>query len=223
MKKIIIFFGPPGSGKGTQSDILGKKLKLPVISLGELLRHEEEKKTNLGLKVAANLAKGKLVSDKIIEKMLDKRMVKSDTVKGFILDGYPRRGDQLNSFKKRLTKIIKSGDLILSIYIDVSDREVKKRVSGRRVCDCGAAYHVVYNPPRKKDICDLCGKKITQREDDKPKVVRDRLIHFHKVMKPIINYFKNDYLFIEVNGEQSIKKIEKEIYKKVKDLISKNG
>lgn len=217
MKKIIIlFFGPPGSGKGTQSDILGQKLKLPVISPGELLRHEEEAKTKIGHLVAKNLANGKLVSDDIIDKMLNARLARPDAKSGFILDGYPRSKPQLELFKKKLKKISDAKDKIVAIYIAVSDKEVKARIGGRRVCDCGAAYHLKYNPPIHTGVCDLCGKRLKQREDDKPKIIKDRLKHFHKVMKPIMRYFKNNYFYIEVDGEQSIKEIEKEIIVKVK-------
>jgi len=215
-KTIIIFFGPPGSGKGTQSDMLGQKLKLPVISPGELLRYEEEKRSKLGLQVSKSLASGKLVPDVIIDKMLNARLARTDTKRGFILDGYPRNKPQLESLKKKIKKIFKINDKLVAIYITVSDREVKARISGRRVCDCGAAYHLKYNPPIHSGVCDLCGKKIKQRNDDKPKIIEERLKHFHKVIKPIINYFKKQYIYIKIDGEQSIKEIEKEIIKKVK-------
>jgi len=215
-KTIIIFFGPPGSGKGTQSDMLGQKLKLPVISPGELLRHEEEKKTKLGLLVSKNLASGKLVPDNIIDTMLNARLARPDTKRGFILDGYPRSKPQLELFKKKLKKISSIGDKLIAIYIDVSDKEVKSRISGRRVCDCGAAYHLKYNPPIHLGLCDLCGKRLKQREDDKPKIIKDRLAHFRKIIKPIIHYFKNHYIYIKIDGEQSIKEIEREIIAKVK-------
>lgn len=215
-KKIYLFFGPPGSGKGTQSDILGRKLKLPVISPGELLRHEIEKKSKIGLTVQSSMSQGKLVSDGIIEKMLDKRLAKPDTKKGFIMDGYPRREQQLVFLKRKLKKILKPGDKLMAINIDVSDKEVKKRVTGRRVCDCGAAYHLQYNPPKKIGRCDLCGKKLEQREDDKPKIVKERLHYYHHVIKSIIHYFRDAYVLLNINGERSIKIIEKEILSKVK-------
>ena len=215
-KTIIIFFGPPGSGKGTQSDMLGQKLKLPVISPGELLRYEEEKRSKLGRQVSKSLASGKLVPDGIIDKMLNTRLARTDTKRGFILDGYPRNKPQLESLKKKIKKIFNINDKLTAIYIDVSDREVKSRISGRRVCDCGAAYHLKYNPPIHSGVCDLCGKRIKQRNDDKPKIIEERLKHFHKVIKPIINYFKKQYIYIKIDGEQSIKEIEKEIIKKVK-------
>jgi len=217
-KTIILFFGPPGSGKGTQSDALGQKLNLPVISPGELLRHEEEKITKLGLLVSKNLANGKLVSDSIIDKILSARLVRPDARRGFILDGYPRNKSQLEWLKKKIKRISKIEDKIIAIHINVSDREVKSRIGGRRVCDCGAAYHLKHNPPIHIGLCDLCGKKLKQREDDKPKIVKERLSHFRKSIKSIVGYFKKNYTFINVDGEQSIKAIELEITKKINEL-----
>ena len=115
-KTIILFFGPPGSGKGTQSDALGQKLNLPVISPGELLRHEEEKRTKLGLLVSKNLANGKLVSDSIIDKILSARLVRPDARRGFILDGYPRNKSQLEWLKKKIKRMSYSLSIILIFF-----------------------------------------------------------------------------------------------------------
>lgn len=216
-KNIYLFFGPPGSGKGTQSDILGKKLKLPVVSTGELLRHEQETKTKIGLIASNYLTNGKLVPNKIIQKILDKRFKKSDTKKGFVFDGFPRSEEQLDLLRARLHKSEK-GSKVIAIYIKVGDQEVKTRIIGRRVCDCGAAYHLKYNPPKKAGKCDLCGKKLVQREDDKPKIISCRLKHFYKTIKPILHYFNQSHILIEVNGEKSIKSIEKEIIKNINKL-----
>jgi adenylate kinase len=216
-KKIIIFFGPPGSGKGTQADMLASDLKIAVISPGELLRHEVDNKTKVGLAVEKKLAKGKLVPNKLIEHMLDNRLAKHDTLKGFVLDGYPRCIKQLVFFKKRLKKLIRN-EKAIAIYIDVSDKEVKRRISGRRVCDCGASYHLLYNPPKIKGICDLCHKKITQRPDDKLSVLKNRLHDFHETIKPLLDYFKKYHIFIKIDGCQTIEEIKKEL----SNLISNN-
>lgn len=216
-KNIIIFFGPPGSGKGTQADILGEALNFPVISPGELLRHERDRGTKLGKQAAGLLAKGLLVSDEIVEDILNKRLKKRDVSKGYILDGYPRREEQLNLLNKRLASY-RQKPKVTAVYIDVHDQEIKKRLSGRRVCDCGAAYHVKYNPPKKQGICDLCGTKLYQRKDDAPVIVRGRLSRFHKRISPILRYFKKDNRFFKVNGEQAIKEIQKEILVKLKKL-----
>lgn len=219
MKKVIIFFGPPGSGKGTQADVLGEKLNLPVISPGELLRHERDTGTELGKKVSDKLAKGELVSDELVENILDNRLAKDDAGAGFVLDGFPRDLQQLGYLEKKFKEILTENDEITAIYIDVSDEEVKRRIGGRRVCDCGAAYHLVYKAPRKEGICDLCGAEIYIRKDDKPEIMAGRLERFHQRIGQILENFnheakegafKNSKL-IRINGEQEIEKINKEI------------
>jgi len=210
-KKIIVFFGPPGSGKGTQSDILGEKLGLPVISPGELLRHERDMGTDLGKKVADKMAKGELVPDELVENMLDSRLKKNDVAAGFILDGFPRDLEQLKFLEKKFKDILGEDGAATAIYIDVSDAEVKSRIGGRRVCDCGAAYHLAHKPPVKEGICDLCGADIYIREDDKPEVVADRLEGFRQKIGPILENFKKDGKLIKINGEQDINKITEEI------------
>ena len=215
-KQIILFFGPPGSGKGTQADMLGEYLKMPVISPGELLRHERDAKTKIGKKVEGLIAKGRLVPDEIIEKILDKRLVKRDTGRGFILDGYPRRLSQLKHFKQRLKKIVVENDEVIAIYIDASDKKIKMRISGRRVCDCGASYHIKNNPPKKKGVCDLCGAKLYRRKDDAPDILKGRLERYHKRIKPLMIYFKNNHINLRINGDFNIEQVKKEIIKQYK-------
>lgn len=216
-KTILLFFGPPGSGKGTQADLLGEKINLPVISPGELFRHERDTHTALGKKIENIIASGSLVSDDLVTKVLDKRFKQGGLEKGFIYDGYPRKDTQLELFKKRVKKITTEDDKILAVYIDVSDKEVKHRLGGRRVCDCGAAYHLKYNPPKKtQGKCDLCGKKLYTREDDKPAIIKDRLISYHKRTQPLIKYFEDNDMLIRVDGEQAIEKVKDLIYKKLK-------
>lgn len=216
MKNIFIFFGPPGSGKGTQADMLAEKMKLPVVSPGELLRHEINAKTDLGLEVEKKLAKGKMVANEIVEKIIDRRLSKRDAQKGFVLDGYPRTKNQLNNLSDRLKKISSVKDNVYAFLVDVKDLEVKKRLGGRRVCDCGASYHLKYNPPKKKGFCDLCGNKLSIREDDKPAVIRDRLYSYHKKIKPLLGYWSKDDRLIIIDGSQPIKKVEKDIQKFLK-------
>lgn len=211
MKKVIIFFGPPGSGKGTQSDMLGEKLALPVISPGELLRHERDAGTELGKKVADKMAKGELVPDDLVENILDERLEKDDTKFGFILDGFPRDIDQLEYLEEKFKKILNKDDEVAAVYIDLSDKEVKFRIGGRRVCDCGAAYHLAYKPTKKEGICDLCGAAIYIREDDKPEVMANRLNGFHKRIGPILEIFQKKGNLIKIDGEKDIEVIKNEI------------
>lgn len=233
MSKIfLIFFGPPGSGKGTQADMLAEKIKLPVICPGELLRHEMELKTALGKKVKLAVNSGKMVNEAIVEKLIDQRLGRRDAEKGAIFDGCPRRKKQLNFLIKKFNMIThnehsdtliqksQSNDLrIVAILVNVSNKEIKQRLGGRRVCDCGAAYHIKYNPPKKRGICDLCGKKLSVRADDKPAVIADRLKLYHMQTEPLLDYFQQRGELIKIDGEQSIKDVEKDIIKKLKTKI----
>jgi len=214
MPKIYIFIGPPGSGKGTQSDMLAKKLNIPVISTGELLRHEVSIGSELGKRVEKILANGKLVSDRLIDNIIEARIDKKDVRKGFVLDGFPRDEKQLKAFLKMLLKRKIESDDIVVFLIDVSNREVIKRLSGRRVCDCGASYHLLYNPPKKKGFCDLCGRRVTQRADDKPAVIKDRLNLYHKETEKLLKKYCEFKNFFRINGEQDIRLIKSEIIKK---------
>jgi len=218
MKRLIfIFFVPPGSGKGTQSDMLGEKLGWPVISTGELLRWHLHHKTEVGKKAAKYIEKGKLVPDKVVEELVMHRLAKPDTKAGVIFDGFPRDAKQL----KDLVKILKKTDIVWPVEIRVRDKEVINRLAGRRVCDCGASYHLVYKPAKVAGICDVCGKKIYIREDDKPKVIHERLAHYKASAKPLLEYAKELGRLMSFDGEQSIKMVKAEIWADVKKLIKK--
>lgn len=210
-KIIIIFFGPPGSGKGTQAAMLGEYLKLPAISLGELFRRESLRKGKLAKTLKEIMSRGKLVPQEIVEDVMDKRLREKDARAGFILDGYPRKKIQLEKLSERLRKILKPGDHALAILVDVSDREVKKRLSKRRVCACGAAYHLEFKPPRQRGNCDFCGGRLITREDDKPEVIADRLKLYHKENKPLIKYWEKQGRLIRIRGEQAIGSVKKDI------------
>lgn len=218
-KNIIIFFGPPGSGKGTQAMALAKRLKIPTISLGELFRTEINKKTKLGNEVAVTIAKGKLVKEKIVETIIDQRLARQDVKNGFILDGYPRNEKQNKELIKKIKKF--SNKETRAILVNVSDKEVKRRLGGRRICVCGRNYHLLYKPPKKKDICDKCGKKLLVRKDDKPMVIASRLKFYHQEIRPILAYWKKSGKLLKINGEQDIKKVEEEIINKLKSKNKK--
>ncbi|MFH0951348.1 MAG: nucleoside monophosphate kinase [bacterium] len=211
-RQIYLFFGPPGSGKGTQSDMLGAKLGLPVVSAGELLRTVQNSGSRLGRQLGPIINQGKLVPASIIFQLIKKRSQKPDTRQGFILDGYPRHPQQLAYLKKILEKT----DQLLAIVINVSDQEVKQRIGGRRICDCGAAYHLQYNPPKKKGLCNICGKKIYVRSDDTPQVISNRLRDYRASHKLILQFFAQQGKLIQINGEQTIKQVLAEMLKKIK-------
>lgn len=213
---IFIFLGPPGSGKGTQSDSLGEALKYPVIATGELLRREEAVKSSLGLAARRYMKRGALVPDDLIHKMMERRLAKRDTAKGFILDGYPRDKTQLDD----LLRLVHDKYDIWAVEIKISDREAVNRISGRRVCACGASYHLVYKPPKKVGLCDLCGKKLSIRADDKPAVVRRRLAQYQESVKALLAFAKKQRRLISINGAQTIVRVRRDIFGRVDKIIA---
>lgn len=215
-KSIIIFFGPPGSGKGTQADLLSKKTGWKKISTGDLLRAEIAAKTELGRSVDKLLKTGKLVSDKIVAELVGNGLKKK--MPGFIFDGYPRNMKQLKDLLEIFDKRLKKSDQTQAISVEVSDKEVKRRLGLRRMCVCGAVYHLEYNPPINEGVCDICGRKLFTRNDDKPKVIAHRLKVYHKEGEPILDYWHKQGKLIKINGEQPIKKIHEEIVDNLKWL-----
>jgi len=207
---ILVFLGKPGSGKGTQATLLSKKLKIPAISMGELLRKIEKENSPLGKFVKKRIDKGLLMPDEITFKILKKRLQRKDCRKGFIIDGFPRTVSQAEMLEK-----IKKVDKV--IYIDVPDKVIVKRLSSRRECSCGAVYNMITNPPKNDEICDVCGKKLYIRNDDKPETVKKRLNVYNKQTKPLIDFYKKKKLLAKVNGNQEIKKIFKDIMKILKE------
>jgi len=211
-KTIIVFFGPPGSGKGTQADLLAKKLKLPTISTGELLRQARRKKDALAKRIEVFMAKGKMVPEVITDKLLKDRLKKPDVKLGFMLDGYPRNKLQFKNF----TKFLEKADQIYFVEIKVSSKEILQRLTGRRVCSCGALYHIKYKPPRKKNICDVCGKKLERRIDDTKAVIKERLLHYTETTRPMFKLAPKYGQILIINGEQDIDKIQQEVRIKLK-------
>lgn len=217
-KKYFIVFGAPGSGKGTQIKALAERLQLPAISTGDLLRLEIRKETPVGLAVRELIAKGGLVSDETVGDLLIKRLRQKDTSAGVIFDGYPRRLSQQVFLLGHLSKM-KPEPLIVPLLINVSDDEVVSRISGRRACRCGAVYHLTSKPPQEVGKCDLCGKRLFIREDDKPSVVKARLKTYHQESAKILDYWREQGRLIEINGEQPIKKVDAELMRKLKKYL----
>lgn len=204
----ILILGAPGAGKGTQSDIISKKLNIPHISTGDILRKEISQGTELGKKVKEYVESGRLVPDEIIADILLNEL-KNDVYKnGYILDGFPRNIDQ--------AKILENKGISFDrvVLIDTSEDEVLKRLSGRRVCEkCGAVYNIYYNKPKIDGICDNCGGKLIQRDDDKEDVVKRRFEVFYNQTMPVIKYYEEKGILIKVNGNKSLDDIKSEIFK----------
>lgn len=208
--KSILIIGPQGSGKDTQSVMLSKKFKVPFIVMGDLFRQEIKKKSKIG-KLAANLlSKGILVSDKITFVLLKKRLNKNDAKRGFILNGFPRNLEQALMLEK-----IAPIDLVLELWI--SDKESLRRLAGRRFCPhCKTTYHLIYNKPKKKSICDKDGHQLIVRDDDKPSVIKKRLNIYHQQTEAVFAFYKKKKIYRKINGEQPIPRVSAEILQKIK-------
>lgn len=215
-KTIIIFFGPPGSGKGTQADLLAKLTGWKKISTGDLFRAEIAAKTKLGRLADKYIKRGKLVPDRVTISLVEKNL--KQKASGFIFDGFPRNRGQLKELLVIFAKAFKKNDRVYALEVAVSDKEVKQRLGQRRVCACGKVYHLAYNPPINDGICDICGGKLFTRNDDKPKVVAHRLKVYHRDGEPLLDYFKKQSKLIMINGEQAIKKIHADIMESLKKL-----
>jgi adenylate kinase len=218
-RKFLIFFGPPGSGKGTQAKMLGEKMKLIGISTGALLRNEVSLKTELGKLVEPIVSNGGLVDDEIVTKILEKRLKAEDAVDGAIFDGYPRNIRQQTLLLDLLKKIgiDVQKDEVFAVLINVEDREVKKRILFRRSCVCGAIFHLEYNPPQKDGICDKCGGNLFHRQDDKEEVIAARLKIYHQEIGPILDFWEKAGKLIKIDGEKSPDNVFGELLEKLEE------
>ncbi len=204
----IILLGPPGSGKGTQAKLLAERTRAPHISTGDILR--AAKGTELGNRASEYMNRGELVPDPILIAMIEDRLAKPDCRSGCILDGYPRTIPQADALNRILSGLDLRIDLVINI--DVPDDRLITRLSARRVCECGATYQLTFNPPKKEEVCDLCGGALYQRDDDTEESVRNRLLVYKRETKPLIDYYENLGLLTTIDGSGSIKEISGEIY-----------
>lgn len=202
----LVLIGSPGAGKGTQAKVLSKHFGIAHISTGDLLREETSLKTEIGLKIIDIMNAGKLVSDEIVETLLSNRIKKDDCKNGFILDGYPRNVEQAEG----LSAVV--GNIDKVVLISVDDNLIIERMVGRRGCPkCGQMYHIKYNPPKEDGVCSECGSELVQRKDDNEETVKNRLSVYHTSTSPIIDYYKNKGLFLEISGVGNIDDISKQL------------
>lgn len=212
----LLFFGAPGSGKGTQAQLLAKKIKFPVISTGDLLRQEIKDQTKIGKKIEKSQAEGKMQSDEVVKELLQRRINKGDIVRGAIFDGYPRRQSQQNFLIHKLDLLSHHHDKVWAVMIEVPDKEVIKRLGGRRVCFCGQTYHTIYNPPKKAGVCDVCGKRLHIRPEDNSKSLKIRLNLYHDLNKPLFDYWKKVGRLIVIDGTKDIDEVQHDLVKALK-------
>jgi len=206
----LVLLGPPGAGKGTQAVRLGKDFDLPYVATGNMLRDEVREETELGLKAKEYMERGDLVPDDLIIAMILKRLESPDTANGFILDGFPRTEAQAEALDQALAKLGRS--LAAALLIDVSEEEVIRRLSGRRVCVKGQHnFHVENDPPKHSDRCDVDGSRLVVRADDRPEVVEHRLGQYHEKTEPLIEYYEKQGILRRIDGARSADEVHDQI------------
>ncbi len=202
----VIFLGPPGAGKGTQAKLLERELPVCRISTGDILRQAVRDETSLGKQAGEYIDKGELVPDEIMLNLIRDRLQKSDCKAGFVLDGFPRTPAQAKGLDAILKHMGSKLDCVLSMQ--VPHEMIVQRLAGRRTCErCGALYHMVFNPPRKKNVCDRCHGRVVQREDDREETIEARLRVYEARTAPLIDYYRDRGLLKEIDGVGSVEEI----------------
>ncbi|MCL1903505.1 MAG: adenylate kinase [Oscillospiraceae bacterium] len=195
----MIFLGAPGSGKGTQAEVVSEKLNIPAISTGNMLREAVKNGTPAGLAAQAYMVKGDLVPDETVIGIIQERIAKDDAKKGFILDGFPRTVEQAKALEDMGINID------LAVEIAVADEKICKRMGGRRVCEaCGSSYHVEFKPTKVEGKCDICPGNVVQRVDDKPETVLSRLETYHEKTEPLRDFYSERGKLKSVPGQEEI-------------------
>ena len=194
----LILMGAPGAGKGTQSAKISEKYNIPAIATGDILRAAIKEGTELGNSAKSYIDAGKLVPDEVVIGIINEKLSSDSCRNGFILDGFPRSIPQAEALDAMGVKM----DVVLNI--EVPDEKIIERMSGRRVCSCGASYHVAYLPPKKDGICDKCGAELYIRADDAEETVKKRLDTYHAQTEPLKEYYAAKGILVTVNGRDEV-------------------
>lgn len=217
--KNIMFIAPPAAGKGTQAELVTKKYNIPHISTGDILREISKEDSEIGSYVYETLASGKLVKDEITYKLIEERLNKDDCKNGYIIDGFPRNLDQAIEYDKILANLgYEIGNVI---YLDISEKTLEKRITGRRLCeDCHAIYNIndENSSPKVESVCDKCGGKLYQRNDDNLEAFQTRYQMYLEKTAPIIEHYKKQNVLHVINGEDTVENI----FNAVDEMISNN-
>jgi len=206
----VVLFGPPGSGKGTQAQFIVERYGIPQISTGDMLRSAVKAKTPLGIAAKSVMDAGGLVSDDIVLGLVKERVSREDCTSGFILDGFPRTIPQADALISLLDGIGKKIDLVISL--DVDNKELINRLSGRRTCPaCGKGFHIIYDKPVREGVCNICGTLLVQRDDDSENTVIKRLNVYELQTSALKSYFKDIGILCSISGSGSISDIQSQI------------
>ncbi|OWZ84469.1 adenylate kinase [Natranaerobius trueperi] len=212
----IILMGPPGAGKGTQAEKLAKELDIPHIATGDIFRKAVSEGTQLGKKAKSYMDAGQLVPDEVVIGIVEERLYKPDCQEGFILDGFPRTVPQAEA----LDGVLKDDPLSAAVYIDVEFDELVERLSGRRICrKCGKSYHIKFNPPQVRGVCDDDEGELYQRDDDNEETAKERLEVYMKNTKPLVEYYEERGILKRINGSQSPDDVFHDIVKEVREKL----
>ncbi len=198
----IVLLGPPGAGKGTQAASIAEVYGIPHISTGDIFRANIKGETELGKLAKSFIDAGKLVPDDVTIAIVEDRLKQKDAAKGFLMDGFPRTIPQAEKFDAMLSQAGTKLDVVINIYCP--DEVIVRRMSGRRMCSCGRTYHVTGSPPKVEGRCDACGSALFIREDDKAETVMTRLKTYHEQTSPLVDYYRDKGLLVDVDGEKSI-------------------
>jgi adenylate kinase len=211
----LIFIGPPGAGKGTQAEALVDEFDLAYLATGDMMRAKRKEDSELGRKIAKTIAEGGLVDDSIVCEVVIER-IDSEGADGFLLDGFPRTTTQADSLDAALEK--RGRQLTAVLLIEAPDDVIVKRLAGRRVCEDGHVYHVENNPPQKEGVCDIDGKPLVQRDDDKPETIQKRLDTYHEQTEPLVARYEEQGLLHRFDGTRSPEEVGDHIRRTVRTL-----
>ncbi|MFZ5810275.1 MAG: adenylate kinase [Chloroflexota bacterium] len=210
MAHFLVLLGPPGAGKGTQAQLIAEHYQIPHVSSGDIFRENLKKQTELGKLADGYLKCGQLVPDEITVRMIQDRVVQPDCAGGALLDGFPRTSAQAMALDEILAKMGAKIESVL--YIAVPQEVLVERLSGRWTCRAaGHVYHEKFNPPKQAGVCDLDGSELYQREDDKAETVRQRIQVYQTQTQPLIDYYRNQGVLVEIDGTQSIEDVSRQI------------
>ena len=206
----LVLMGLPGAGKGTQAEMIVDKYGIPHISTGDMFRAAIKEGTELGKKAKQFMDEGQLVPDEVTIGIVRERLAKPDCQKGFLLDGFPRTVPQAEALDEILKDMKRNIDYV--IHIDVDRDILMERLTGRRICrDCGATYHLVFNPPKQANVCDKCNGELYQRDDDNEETVANRLEVNINQQQPLLDYYEKKGVLKTIDGSRKIEEVFQEV------------